>query len=194
MNATSTTTRLFTALFAAAFLGSTLMACDGGGEATHSTSTHALEARLDAASPAMSYDLTVRVFAPANEAAERMERVRNAADIKHVVEAGIDLSTSTSVGLSRVNLKETFAATVEAVANSEYIGEREVRDAVNQPFFTTFPIAACGGNFPCDLVVRIDVEAFDMDEAGSVDIDGSAWVASGYYDVEIVDVRTFATY
>jgi len=186
--------RIFTSIFALAFIASTCVACDGGEAENHSTSTHALEAQLGAANPAMSYDLRVRVFAPKNEAAERFERVSAPRGTTEVIEAGLDLSSSAPVGISHDALKESFAASVEAIANNEYIGEREAQDAVNQPFFTTFPIAACGGNFPCDLVVRIDVEAFDMSPEESVEVHGAVWVASGYYDVQIIDVSTFPTY
>ena len=167
--------------------------CDGGADEV-TTSTHALHAQLDASSPAMSYDLQVRVFAPEANAIERFKRAQVAHLPAASIEAGFDISTRAQSPVDTQRLRQTFAATVEALAKSEVIGEREVRDAVNEPFFTSFPISACGGNFPCDLVIRIDLEGFELDASGALEVSGEAWVASEYYEVEIVNVDSFPTY
>ena len=179
--------------FLVALVGATTMGCDGGSD-DMSTSVQALSAQVNAASPAVSYDVRVRVFAPEASAVHRFNRVHSQSARAATIDAGFDISASAASPMDSVRLQETFAATVEALANNEYLGERDVQDAVNQPFFTTFPLAACGGNFPCDLLVRIDVEGFDLPQDGALNLAGDAWVASDYYDVEIVDITSFPTY
>ena len=193
MKTSMTTLRTLSIVLISALLALASTGCDGGVD-DMATTTHALQAELDASSPAMSYDLQVRVFAPKAHAVERFKAAQLEQLPAATLEAGLDIITHAANPVDMQRLKETFSATVAALANSEVVAEREVQDAADQPFFTNVPLTACGGRFPCDIFIRVDLEGYDLEVSGALDVSGAAWVASEYFDVEIVNVDAFPTY
>ena len=181
-------TLLFTAAVAVVAMG-----CDGADVGTPTSTTQPLTAALDRHYAAETFELTVRISEPSDGALREFEHLERY-DAEPVVQAGLDLYPSYQGRADLTDIRQTFAATVAAVTNNEYVGEQEVRDAVNQPFFTSVPLTACGGVFPCGLTLRIAVERLDFTVASALHIEGDAWVHSDHFDVAIVDVVSFPTY
>ncbi|MGB0591667.1 MAG: hypothetical protein ACPGU1_18480 [Myxococcota bacterium] len=169
------------------------MGCDGASVSTSTSTTQPLTAELNTNASAQSFELTVSVSEPSNAGVAEFEH-REHYDGTPDVEAGLEFSPN-YLGVTEVtDVRQAFAATVDAMTNNQYVAEKEVHDAVTQPFFTSLPLTKCEGVFPCELTIRIDIERFDFSVSAPLLIHGHAWVDSDYYDVEILDVASFPTF
>ena len=179
-------------LLAVSALAVVAMGCDGAGVSTSTSTTQPLTAELDTNASAQSFELTVSVSEPSHAGMPEFEHLERY-DVSPDVEAGLEFSTN-YLGVTQVtDVRQAFAATVDAMTNNQYVAEKEVHDAVTQPFFTSLPLTKCEGVFPCELTIRIAVERFDFSVSAPLLIHGHAWVDSDHYDVEILDVASFPT-
>jgi hypothetical protein len=180
-------------LLAVSVLAIVSMGCDGAAVSTSTSTTQPLTAELDTTATAQSFELTVSVSEPSHEGLPEFEHVE-AYDVAPHVEAGLEFSPNYAGVIEVTNVRQAFAATVDAMTNNQYVAEKEVHDAVTQPFFTSLPLTKCDGVFPCELTIRIDIERFDFSVPAPLLVHGHAWVESDHYDVEILDVTSFPTF
>ena len=180
-----TSLRTLSALALTALLAVSVTACDGSAPGDVTTRTAALTAELQRTDATMTYDVIVRLTEPLDATIDLFGQADGAAAD---VEIGIDLFPSGDGFIDLSSITESYSATVQAVANNEYIGEREAREAVSEPVYAVLPVAACGGVFPCDLGLRITFErdAFIVESPLAVEM--VAWGATHHDLFDIIEI------
>ena len=182
MTSIHTTLRAIPAILLASIL---VVGCDGAIEGDMSTSTQALTAELDRGQPMATFDIMVRVTEPTSQDVAHFERARSQGEVEASFDAFGSMDGVRDIGSS----SEIFSTTVQAFTNDEYVGERETRDAANQPVYAVLPLTACGGIYPCELALSVTFERHDFTDEAALVIDGQAWVGAEGHQVEIVDVQ-----
>jgi len=189
MMSVPTTLRALLTILMALSLAFFSVACDGATEGGMSTSSQALSASLDAESPRATFDVTIRVSEPTSRDVARYERAQEQATVGQPISAIFEFFPFVASAVDLGDINSTFVATAQALnTDNEYVGERQVRDALDAPLYTELPVVSCRGHFPCDLVVQVDVERLDFSAASTLDVDVEAWVEVSDYDLQIVNV------
>ena len=187
------TRHFFSRTVPALLLGSALavgaLGCDGAMDATTSSTAHALTAELDEAQPVMGFDVAIRVSEPTSPDVDHFVQAQRHAEETTTIDTAFEFIPGFRQAVDLSNIHESFVATAQAIAGNEYVGERQVSEKVNEPIYSTIPIGICKGVYPCDVVVRLEVERVDFSEVAVLDVDWVAWAQAGAFDVEIVDVN-----